>query len=322
MRSAGCDQMMCTACHCVFDWRTGAEARGVIHNPHFHALNAEERQRILDEREERGFVSTREDRFLAGAGPRRVVPACDPEAEIDPECEPFESRAFVAAINAVFGRSDAALQAQVGELYRLVLHHENAEAPRLRGQLESPALGEQGARMARLERMRGAPLELPVRVKGGHPQKLRSQEWLIPPRRGPPSESNYRAMLMRIDTERTKLSAQLQVSETFSENGKALLRLLLAATPAERPGVLGALQRLADEAARLGHELQKKPKKRKTVRVLPPPKRAAAKRARAPQLPSSSEEDEGEDESDEDDSEDEDEAAAGGASSSDDDDDE
>jgi len=94
-RASGCDQMMCVACHCVFDWRTGQESRGLIHNPHFHALGQEERQRILDEREQRGLVSTREERFIAGAGPRRAVPACDPNAEIDPECEPFESRAFV-----------------------------------------------------------------------------------------------------------------------------------------------------------------------------------------------------------------------------------
>ena len=304
--------MMCTNCHCIFDWRTGAEARGVIHNPHFHQLGAAERQRILDEREERGIASTREERFLAGAGPRRVVPPCDPDAEIDPECEPFESRPFQAAISAVFGEGDRLAQAQVNELYRLVLHHDNAETPRLQRQLNVPALGEQGARMARLERMRGAPLELPQRIKGGHPQKFASQCWVIPPKRGPPSESNYKALLMRIDTERTKLGAQLQVSQTFAENGKALLRLLLAATPSERPGVLAGLQRLADETKRLGTELQKKPAKRKTVRVLPPPKRST-KRARAPEPTfSDDDDDEGEEESSEDSDEEADEAEAGG----------
>ena len=321
MRSSGCDQMMCTACHCIFDWRTGAEARGVIHNPHFLQLGVQERQRILDEREARGIASNREVRFLAGAGPRRVVPPCDPDAEIDPECEQFESRAFHIAIQSVFGEGDVAAQEQINELYRLVLHHDNAETPRLQRLLASDALSEQGARLARLERMRGAPLKLPQRIKGGHPQKFASQCWVIPPKRGPPSESNYKALLMRIDTERTKLSAQLQVSQTFAENGKALLRLCLAATPSERPGVQAGLQRLADETARLGVELQKKPAKRKTVRVLPPPKRAT-KRARAPE-PNFSEDDddddEGEEESEEDSDEEADEpGAAGGGDDSDD----
>ena len=314
MRSSGCDQMMCTNCHCIFDWRTGAEARGVIHNPHFHQLGVEERQRIMDEREARGIASNREERFLAGAGPRRVVPPCDPDAEIDPECEPFESRSFQTAIQSVFGARAPLDQEQVNELYRLVLHHENAETPRLERLLASDALSEQGARLARLERMRGAPLELPQRIKGGHPQKFASQCWVIPPKRGPPSESNYKALLMRIDTERTKVSAQLQVSQTFADNGKALLRLLLAATPSERPGVLGGLQRLADETKRLGVELQKKPAKRKTVRVLPPPKRSVKRaREREPTFSEDDDEDdEGEEESSEDSDDDAEEAEAGG----------
>jgi len=190
-----------------------------------------------------------------------------------------------------------------------VLHYENAETPRLQATLASEALSEQGARIARVERLRGAPLQVPVHVKGGHPSKWRSHEWVMPPRAGPPSESNYRALLMRIDTERTKLSAQLQVSETFSDNGKAIIRLLLAATPSERPGILAGLQRLADETNRLSNELKKKPKKRKTTRVLPPPKRAA-KRARAAEHPSSDDEDD-EEESDEEGSDDDD---AGGDS--------
>ena len=264
----------------------------------------EERQRILDEREARGIAATREERFIAGAGPRRVVPPCDPDAEMDPECEPFESRPFQTAISNVFGTSNHAAQVQVTELYRLVLHHDNAETPRLQQLLASDALGEQGARLARLERMRGSPLELPQRIKGGHPQKFVSQCWVIAPKRPAPSESNYKALLMRIDTERTKFGAQLQVSQTFADNGKALLRLLLAATPSERPGVLAGLKRLADETNRLCAELRKKPAKRKTVRVLPPPKRPT-KRARAAE-PTFSEDDDDDNEGEEESSEDSD----------------
>ena len=42
-RSSGCAQMMCIACYCVFNWESGLEERGVIHNPHFHQLGVEAR---------------------------------------------------------------------------------------------------------------------------------------------------------------------------------------------------------------------------------------------------------------------------------------
>jgi hypothetical protein len=32
----GCDQMWCTSCHIAFDWKTGEQVRGIIHNPHYH----------------------------------------------------------------------------------------------------------------------------------------------------------------------------------------------------------------------------------------------------------------------------------------------
>ena len=212
-----------------------------------------------------------------------------------------------AAIDNIFA-SGTEERRQVRDLYRLVLHYENAETTRLRQHLASDLLGEQGARMARLERMRGAPLELPVRVKGGHPLKHQSQAWLIPPRGPAPSESNYKALLMRLDTERTKAAAQLQVSETFTENGKVLIRLLLAATPAERPAVLAGIQRFADETQRLSKELSKKPQKRKTVRVLPPPLRPGKRKRAVPLEVSDGDgepEDDGDDDDDEEDSDDE-----------------
>jgi len=34
IRSSGCNQMMCTSCHCVFDWSTGKEVRGAIFSPY------------------------------------------------------------------------------------------------------------------------------------------------------------------------------------------------------------------------------------------------------------------------------------------------
>lgn len=31
----GCNQMFCTQCHCMFDFRTGREEKGLFHNPHY-----------------------------------------------------------------------------------------------------------------------------------------------------------------------------------------------------------------------------------------------------------------------------------------------
>jgi hypothetical protein len=31
----GCNQIFCTACHCIFDWETGKEDNGIAHNPHY-----------------------------------------------------------------------------------------------------------------------------------------------------------------------------------------------------------------------------------------------------------------------------------------------
>lgn len=34
-RTEGCDQMWCISCHAAWNWSTGQEVQGVIHNPHF-----------------------------------------------------------------------------------------------------------------------------------------------------------------------------------------------------------------------------------------------------------------------------------------------
>jgi hypothetical protein len=259
-RASGCDQMMCTACNCVFSWASGAEERGVIHNPHFHALSTDARQRVLDDRAARGIASTREQRFLAGVGAGARAPRCEEGDDgngaeaFDPECEPFDSAAFDAAVRRALpagaGR-DAAV-----ELYRLVMHHGAAEAPRLAEALRAPALGERGARLARVARLRGAALRPPVHITHGHPDGYKALAWLLPPLTGvaPPSDAAFAAQLMRADTERAKLAAQLQLSETFADAGRGLLRLLLGAVPSERRGVLDALQALADETERLSAE--------------------------------------------------------------------
>jgi len=32
----GCNQMFCTQCHCMFDYRSGREEKGLFHNPHYY----------------------------------------------------------------------------------------------------------------------------------------------------------------------------------------------------------------------------------------------------------------------------------------------
>jgi hypothetical protein len=260
-RASGCDQMMCTACNCVFNWRTGAEERGVIHNPHFHNLSTEARQRVLEERAARGIASTREQRFLAGVDARRAAHhACDDAhgEAFDPECEPFDSVAFDAAVRAALPAGAGGGRDALVELYRQVLHHGAAEVPRLTQALRDPALGERGARAARIGRLRGAALLPPVHVSNGHPDGFKSQAWVLPAGASPPlSDAAFAAQLMRADTARAKLAAQLQVSETFADAGRGLVRLLLGSVPSERPGVLAALQALADETTRLADEARR-----------------------------------------------------------------
>ena len=310
-RASGCSQMMCIACYCVFNWETGLEERGVIHNPHFHQLGVEERQRILDEREARGITSNREQRFLAGAGPRREVPACDPEAEMDPECEDFTSAAFNAALDAAFATAadGEALGRQLRDIYREILHHREAVSTNLRRELDGVVRNtERNARATRVEKLRGARLQVLVHIKNGHPNGFKSLAWMLPASREALPEAAHAATLMRHDTERTKLVSQLEVSDTFVEAGTGLVRLLLGATPEERPGVLAALARLHEETKRLSEELKagKAGVKKRRAAARGGGKPKARKKAASDTEPSSAEEEE-EEEADEDDDDDDDE---------------
>lgn len=302
-RHSGCAQMMCVLCHCIFNWDTGAEERGVIHNPHFHNLSADARQRVLDERASRGIVATREQRFVAGVG--AGAPACNPNAQFDPECEPLESAAFREALPRALPTAAAA--ALVVELYRQVLHHREDEAPRLRRQIESETRHlERSSRLARVEMLRGAALVPPAHVKNGHPEGLRCLAWLLPRVLPAPNPKARAAGLMRLDTTRTKLACQLEVSATFAEAGEGLLRLLLAATPAERPAIMDGLQQLHAETERLMRE-HKGGKAAKQKRRREQQQRAGKKRRTRGAAAGGDDEDD-----DDDDDEDEEEASASG----------
>ena len=268
----------------------------------------QERQRILDEREARGITSNREQRFLAGAGPRREAPLCDPQAEMDPECEDFTSAAFSAALDAAFAAAPdgAVLGRQLRDIYREILHHRESVCVSMRDALESMVRHtERNARMTRVEKLRGTRLHVLVHIKNGHPNGFKSMAWMLSGREAPP-EAAHAATLMRHDTERTKLTSQLEVSDTFVEAGTGLVRLLLGATPEERPGVLAALVRLHEETKRLLAELKAGKaglaKRRAAARGGGGGKRKARKKASQTETSS----DEGEEEEDDDDEDDED----------------
>ena len=238
------------------------------------------------------------------------MPLCDPDAEMDPECEDFTSAAFNAALDAAFSTAadGGALGRQLRDIYREILHHRESVCVNLRGELDATVRNtERNARATRVEKLRGARLQVLVHIKNGHPNGFKSLAWMLPTRREAPLEAAHAATLMRHDTERTKLVSRLEVSNTFVEAGTGLVRLLLGATPEERPGVLAALVRLHEETKRLSAEL-------KAGKAGLAKRRAAARggggkrkaRKKASDTESSAEEEEEADEDDDEDDEEED----------------
>ena len=58
----GCDQMYCTQCHTPFSWDKGTIERGVIHNPHFYAFQAQQN----------GGIAPRRNAALRCGGPPNI----------------------------------------------------------------------------------------------------------------------------------------------------------------------------------------------------------------------------------------------------------
>lgn len=223
-RSSGCPQMMCTSCTCIFDWNTGLETAGVVHNPHFYQLAAEERQRVEADRAARGLTTE-----------FRPRPALCQQREFDPLCEPFESGVFRDALDAA-GRA-LNVREELMVAYRLVLHAEREEVPQLLEKLANSG-GERATRLARLRRLAGKVLGPVVaevtHTQQGHPDGFaslrlyRAYEPVL-------TDGQYAGLLMRNDTLRGKMLQTLEVHETYNETAKDLLRAVLVATPAERP---------------------------------------------------------------------------------------
>ena len=52
----GCNQMFCTQCHCMFDYRTGKEEKGLFHNPHYFEAIANGAINIQDNQDRCGEI--------------------------------------------------------------------------------------------------------------------------------------------------------------------------------------------------------------------------------------------------------------------------
>jgi hypothetical protein len=249
VRAAGCAQMMCVSCQCVFDWDTGKEAIGNIHNPHFYELGNEARAKVLLDRASRGmggaaFVGN------AAAAAARAAANCVVE-ELDPLCVPFDDPRILAAITKAVAEMYAAdatpLKVSSGmsyptntlvegreSLYRFLMHTENVEVPSTRDALRY-ADPERTARMQRLARMVGSSFSFTPfqRILSGSPDGMASKAIVLPATR-PMSDAQFATHLMRCDTIRAKLAEKLEILTTYVETTKDLFRAFLLVPPSER----------------------------------------------------------------------------------------
>lgn len=245
MRSEGCAQMMCTNCHCVFDWRTGKEEAGVVHNPYFFNLSADARARVAADRTARGLEAPPLD------APRMVCPGG--EVEFDPLCIPFEDPRILAALDRGYraaagplgglwpmacevysGRPTAhkvASFAMFLEEFRHIRHVENDTLRAARAKLAD--YGESALRMQRLARLAGGVPSI-KRIPYGHPSGAVSMTYMLGVAYEPMSDAKYAAQLMRVDTERSKQLERIEILTTYIDTQKDLFRAALMVPPSER----------------------------------------------------------------------------------------
>ena len=259
-KAGGCDQMMCTnpTCLVVFSWRTGKEELGIIHNPHFFNMPSELRQRVVDERANRGIgAGDREARFVMGVG---AAALCDPHAENDPMCVDIQSTIFrTMLVNAIKEMRSAeeynVLKTiystdQIGSLIRLVAHFNADEVRNAQEALRKEGGSERSTRMYRIEQLLGERVPQLEKIAGGHYNKYLSKSYALTIGEARPV-SDFKAQLMRIDTIRTKLNRRLEIVTVFPQALEDMLRVLVTSSPGDRPGVLKNILELNLETGRL-----------------------------------------------------------------------
>jgi hypothetical protein len=236
-RAAGCAQMMCTTCNCVFNWATGREEAGVVHNPHFFQLGAEARAAVAADRAARG---------LQAPSVNNVAPAVHcVEAEFDPMCVDFDDprilevlKKYLESIFPVRVRSGVQKPwVLFVHEYRHVLHTENITLREQEEKLRT-SYGERAARPLRLARLLGAPLRELRRVGVQHPVTPLSKSHVVALHAPPLTDAKFAGQLMRIDTERSKHLERMEITRTFIETQKDLFRAALLVPPSERHGAV------------------------------------------------------------------------------------
>jgi hypothetical protein len=237
-RASGCDQMMCTGCNCVFNWSTGAEERGVIHNPHFFQLGEDVRARIIAERAERGLRANREQRFLAGVNPDHDL-MCNEAAEFDPLCIDFGAATFLNAVSKL--STEPASKADYEEMYRIILHFEHAELTAANDEAVDDRFGEKGMRIQRLAQLRGKHIPKIKYEQESNGHGYVKFTYIILDSKPVLTKEAYSAQLMRIDTERTNALITLETVQTFVDSAKDMFRMLLACLPSDREGAFQSM---------------------------------------------------------------------------------
>ena len=248
-RQSGCAQMMCTSCFCVFDYNTGLEDTGSIHNPHFFQLSKEVRQRVQQSRQ--------------GGAERGPAVGCP---DVDVACLPF--RELLAHLEAA-PLLDESESARVLGMYQLVGHH-RAEASKCRWNLNNTdSHHERTSRQFRIAYLMGVRAYEPQADPNSRPHRFyvpasrkSADKWTLPPKQ-PYTEKMYKTELMRRNTARMSLEKKTELLTTFSDAGEALLRLFLLVTKAEQADVLRQIKELADEANAQFANLLPKERKRK-----------------------------------------------------------
>lgn len=280
-RAFGCNQMMCNQCNCIFDWSTGQEDKGVVHNPLFLALSMEVQAEVQADRAARGLAVP-----LLGRGAQM----CDPNQELDPMCLEFDSPEFRNLLKvykpllpltlegktycyAHDGLPNCVSRSLLGA-YQNVLHVQGEVLPQLRMKLATK-FGERGARLLRLQRLvPGASISGILRVPLGHPDG--DSKSFVLPKTQALSDAKFAAQLMRIDTERSKTEETIQLWETYVESQVDLFRAALVALPDERSL---AVQRICEFRTRTEAYVRGVCVKRKIV-----PLQVAAAAARAEKM--------------------------------------
>ena len=255
-RISGCAQMLCTHCYAVFDFNTGRETAGIIHNPHFYSLSAELRQKVSDERAARGLSGQ-----ASGARNRAAPIACDADAEHDPLCVPFESPIFLALLEARFKDKD---RDSVLEAHQLASDYVY-RAPRVEEQLHASInFGELRARAARITYLRGGrriakAVTMPMT---NHPLGYKSESVFVAgldaDGAGDTASASrvYGRFLMTVDTERSKVASRLELMRTYADVAQDQLRLLLVAGSGELPVLLAQVNHLRCKTVALLMDLE------------------------------------------------------------------